>query len=334
MTQRWGITIPLEGLPLADHREVLQQAEESGYTDAWSAEVNGADAFIPLCFAAAWTRNMQLGTAIANVFTRTPMLLAMSAAGVAEAAPGRFVLGIGVSSPAIVERWNGVPLRRPMQRMRDVLAFLREALAGERVAMETDSFRIDGARLARAPQPPPPIYVAALREKMLALAAAEGDGVILNWLSPSDVAKVMPVVREAAKAAGKDPALLGVACRIFVIPTENEQMARMIGRFAVSAYLTTPVYFPFHQWLGRGEALAPMMQAWQAGQRREAAALVPDKVIDDILVYGSRQRIIDRIKEYCSNGVTIPVLSIIPTSREPHEQALECIRAVKWLAPA
>ena len=333
MAGRWGITIPLEGLPLSEHRRILQEAEGIGYTDAWSAEVNGPDAFVPLALAAAWTEKLRLGTAIANVFTRTPTLLAMSAAALADAAPGRFCLGIGSSSPAIVERWNGVPLKQPVQRMHDTLAVLRQLLAGEKVSVSNGSFHLDGARLGRLPRPAPLIFVAALREKMLRLAGGEADGVILNWLSAGDVTKVTPVAKEAAKAAGKDPDALEVACRIFVIPTPDPSVARMMGRFIIAGYLTTPVYYPFHEWLGRGAALGPMMQAWQAGERREAMALVPDEVIDDIIVYGEPRQIVDKVQAYCRNGVTVPILAIIPTSQDPKEQAAQGIKAVQELRP-
>jgi alkanesulfonate monooxygenase SsuD/methylene tetrahydromethanopterin reductase-like flavin-dependent oxidoreductase (luciferase family) len=104
---RWGITFPLQGLPLTAHKEILQEAEDLGYTDGWTSEVDGGDAFVPIAAAAAWTRNMRFGTAVANIYTRTPTLLAMSTSATAEAAPGRFALGLGSSSPAIVERWSG-----------------------------------------------------------------------------------------------------------------------------------------------------------------------------------------------------------------------------------
>lgn len=330
---RWGITFPLDGVPLAQHRDLLTEAERAGYTDAWTMEVNGADAFVPLAMAAAWTEKMRLGTAIANVFTRTPTLLAMSAAAMAEAAPGRFCLGIGSSSPAIVEKWNGVPLQRPVQRVRDTLSFLRQALSGEKLTAAVGSFHVEGMRLGRAPAASPPIYVAALREKMLALAGALADGVIINWLAPSDVATVVAVAKDGARAAGRDPDGLDVVCRIFVIPTPDEGVARAVGRFAIAGYLTTPVYSAFHEWLGRADVLRPMMNAWQAGERRRAAALVPDHVVDDILVWGDRKRILDRIQAYRENGVTTPVLAVVPASREPAEQAAECRAAVTMLAP-
>jgi probable F420-dependent oxidoreductase len=331
---RWGITFPLQGLPLTAHKEILQEAEDLGYTDGWTSEVDGGDAFVPIAAAAAWTRNMRFGTAVANIYTRTPTLLAMSTSATAEAAPGRFALGLGSSSPAIVERWNGVPLERPLQRMREIVRFLRRVLTGEKTSAEAETFKATGVRLTRTQAGVPPIFVGALREKMLRLAGELGDGVILNWLSPSDVANVLPVVKESAKAAGRDVDAYEVAARIFVIPTEDENVVRMLGRFIIAGYLTTPVYYPFHEWLGRGDLLRPMMEAWKAGERQEALSLVPDEVIQDILVYGDKKEIVDKVQAYVENGVTAPVMAIIPTAQEPAEQAAQSVEAVRELTPS
>lgn len=328
---RWGITFPLQGLPLTAHKDILQEAENIGYTDAWTAEVDGGDAFVPIAAAAGWTRNLRFGTAVANIYTRTPTLLAMSASAAAEAAPGRFALGLGSSSPAIVERWNGVQLERPLQRMREIITFLRQVLTGQKTTADAETFKASGVRLTRTHAGVPPIFVGALRERMLKLAGELGDGVILNWLSPGDVAKVVPVVKEAAKAAGKDPGSYEVAARIFVIPTEDENVVGMLGRFIIAAYLTTPVYYPFHEWLGRGELLRPMMEAWKAGERQDALSLVPDEVIQDILVYGDRKQIVDKVQAYVENGVTAPVMAIIPTAQDPAEQAAQSVAAVREL---
>ena len=184
------------------------------------------DAFTPLALAAQWTSKdasgsrgsgpqdaggLRLGTAVANIYTRGPALLAMSAATLAGLAPGRFVLGIGVSSPAVVTDWNGIALDRPYQRARDTLHFLRRALAGEKVSMEGETFTINGFRLDPAPVPPPALALAALRPGMIALAAAMSDGAITNWLAPADV----PAVRAVA---GPDCELIA---RIFVCPTAD-----------------------------------------------------------------------------------------------------------------
>lgn len=331
MVDRWGFTFPLEGIPLSEHREILQEAERLGYTDAWSAEVDGNDAFIPLALASAWTDKIRLGSAIANIFTRGPALLAQEAATLADAAPGRFVLGIGSSSPAIVERWNGIPLRRPLSRMRETLDFLRQAFAGEKVSVEGEAIRARGFRLSRRPQQPPPIFVGALREKMLALGAQMADGVITNWIGPNDVPKVAAVAKEAARAAGKDPDKLEIGCRIFVVTAASEEAARGLARFMITAYLTTPAYAAFHGWLGRGDLLRPMMEAWQAGDRQEALKLVPDEVVDDILVFGDRKQVRDKIEVYRRNGITLPIIAIVPVALDPGERASLSLTAFKEL---
>jgi len=333
MSMRWGLTYPLQGIPLSQHESILKEAEDLGYTDAWSAEVDSNDAFTPLAAFGAWTKNTRLGCAIAGVYNRTPTLLAQTAAAVEELAPGRLCLGIGTSSPAIVERWNGVPLAQPMKRMRDTIAFLRQAWSGEKVVMKVGPYDVKGFRLGRAPEVPPKIYVAALREQMLKLAGELGEGAITNYISPEDALKVAPVARAAAAKVGKDPDEFDVACRLFIIWTEDKQAAEMIGRFIVSGYLTTPFYYAFHEWLGRGDVLAPMMKAWHAGERQEAIGLVPPKVIEDIFVFGSPRDIKDKIKEYVKNGISTPVINIIPTARDPQGQAEQSLAAFRALAP-
>jgi probable F420-dependent oxidoreductase len=254
---------------------------------------------------------MRLGTAIASVFTRTPTLLAQNAWALAEAAPQRVVLGIGSSSPAIVENWNGLAFERPLTRVRDTLTYLRQVFSGEKAASEPLGVR--GFRYSRRFAPPPPIFLAALQPKMLRLAGSAADGVIINWLAPDDVAKVVKVVKDAAGARGRDPDALEVVARIFVLPTIDDNVIRAIGRRAIAAYLTTPVYSAFHSWLGRGEAFRPMQEAWDAGDRRAAAELVPDSAIEALFVSGDAASCASKVRAYVDAGVTLPVLNLMPT---------------------
>ena len=313
--RRWGITLPLPGSPLAAQREIVTALPGLGYTDAWSAEVNGPDAFTPLVLASQWAGELRFGTAIAAVYTRAPGVLAMTAAAMADLAPGRFVLGIGTSSPVIVEQWNGIPFTQPYQRCRDMLRFLRAALAGQKVSERYETFAVDGFRLDPAPAMPPALALAALRPQMIRLAAAEAGAAITNWLSPGDVARV-----RAAAGPGCE-----LVARIFVCPTADADVARAIGRRAIAAYLTVPAYAAFHDWLGRGELLRPMADAWAAGDRRGAAALVPDQVVDDLLVHGPAQRCQDRIAEYQAAGIDTPVISVIPA---PGTDTAEAVRSL------
>jgi probable F420-dependent oxidoreductase len=314
---RWGLTIPLSGLPLAEHREIIAALADLGYTDAWSAETNGADAFTPLTLASQWAPSLRLGPAIVPVYTRGPALLAQHAATLADLAPGRFVLGIGTSSDAIVQRWNGIAFDEPYKRVRDTLRFLRRALAGEKVTEDYATFSVKGFKLEKAPDVPPPIVLAALRPGMLRLAAREADGAITNWLAPKDVRTVREVL-------GDGPELIA---RLFVCPTADADEARSIGRWMIAAYMTVPVYRAFHEWLGRGEALAPMNRAWADGDRKKALEVIPDEVVDDLIVHGSPEACRARVREYVDNGLTTPVLAVVPGG------GLSPTEAVRALAP-
>ena len=315
--RRWGITLPLPGSTLAAQREIITGLPDLGYTDAWSAEVNGADAFTPLVLASQWAPQLRLGTAIAPVFTRGPGTLAMSAATLAGLAPGRFTLGVGTSSPAVVQAWNGISFTRPYQRAADTLEFLRAALAGEKITRRYPTFAVEGFRLESPPAEPPALALAALRPQMLALAAQRADAAITNWLSPGDVPKV-------AAAAGPDCELVA---RIFVCPTADAGTARAIGRRMIAAYLTVPAYAAFHQWLGRGDRLAAMQAAWAAGDRRGAVAAIPDEVVDDLVVHGPPEACRERLGHYQANGIGVPVLALAGPP------GLDVAAAVRGLAP-
>jgi probable F420-dependent oxidoreductase len=300
---RWGMTLPLGGLPLAQQREIVSSMPDFGYTDAWSAELNGIDAFTPLVLAAQWAPQLRLGTAIVGIYSRAPSTLAVQAGTLAALAPGQFIMGIGTSSKVAVEQWNGIPFEKPYQRSRDMLRFLKEALAGGKVSHEYETFSVDGFRLDPAPATPPALALAALRPGMVRLAAAEAGIAITNWLSPADVPQVRAV-------AGADCELVA---RIFVCPTEDTDTARYIGRRVIAAYLTVPVYAAFHEWLGRGEIIAPMLAAWNSGDRRGALAAIPDKLVDELVLHGSLEHCRDRVAEYHTTGLDTPVISILPT---------------------
>ena len=317
------MTVPLPG-HLNTHRDRLIELADMGYTDIWSAESDGADGFTPLALAAAWEPRLRLGTAIIPAYTRSPACFAQSVASLADAAPGRFAIGIGSSSNVIVERWNGVPFVEPYKKVRDVVRFLNDALAGEKIAKKYDTFEVNGFKLGVRPEVKPSILVAALREGMLRLAGREADGAIINWLSPSDVTKVAGVVRDAAGGADRE-----IVARIFVCPSENTEVVRAAARFAIAAYLNVPVYAAFHEWLGRGPQLQGMWDAWKAGDRKAALAAIPDEVVDDLVVHGSAAQCRAKIEQYFANGVTTSSLAILGLDPE-----LNFWQSVKDLSPS
>jgi probable F420-dependent oxidoreductase len=316
---RFGMTIPLEGVPLHQQREWIEELVRLGYTDLWSSEATAGDGFTPLVLASVWAPSARLGTAIVPAFTRGPACLAQCVASLADAAPGRVVFGVGSSSDVIVERWNDVTFEKPFQRMRDTVRFLRRALAGEKIDEQYETFRVRGFRPGRVPADPPAIMIAALRPGMLRLAGRESDGAFLNWLSADDVKKVTPYVHEG----GPDREIVA---RLFVCPTSSRETALAVGRRAIAAYLTVPVYAAFHDWLGRGPILREMQARWAAGDRRGALEAIPEEVVDALVINGPPDQCSAHIRRYVEAGVHTPVLQILPSELDVRE-------ACRQLAP-
>jgi len=307
---RWGLTLPLPGLTLADHEGLVQRAEAAGYTDLWTGETAGPDGFTPLALSAAWTERARLGTGIVGVFQRGPALLAQQAAALADASEGRFVLGIGSSSDRIVEGWNGIPFERPLSKVRETLDFLDVALAGER----TES----GFKLEQKPAHRVPIVLAALRGKMLELAVERTNGAFTNFLPLAGLPKVTAQLQGA-------PESFELLCRFFCIPGEREQV-EPLARFMFSSYITVPVYANFYRWLGYGEQIEPMVQAWEAGDRQAAAAAAPWELIEDMFIFGTPEQMKDRLAAFVAGGITLPILTPIVTPDKLAE-------AIEALAP-
>jgi probable F420-dependent oxidoreductase len=305
---RWGLTLPLPGITLAQHREHVQRAEALGYTDFWSGETAGPDGFTPLTLAAAWTERARLGTGIVGVFQRGPALLAQEAAALASASDGRFVLGIGASSDRIVEGWNGIPFEKPLAKVRETLDFLQVALAGERTETRF--------KLESPPAEKIPIVLAALRGKMLDLAVEKADGAFTNFLPLSGLPQVAKQVENA-------PEGFELLCRFFCIPGEREQV-EPVARFMFSSYITVPVYEAFYRWLGYGDQIDPMVEAWAAGDRKAAAAAAPWELIEDMFVLGTPEQMKERLREFVAGGITLPVLTAIV----PPEKLGETIEAL------
>ena len=321
---RYGMTVPFAG-PLHAQADRFRELADLGYTDAWTAEADAHDGLTPLALASVWAPDLRLGTAILPVFTRGPALLAQSAASLASAAPGRFVLGIGISSNVIVEGWDGIPFEEPYRRVRDTVRFLRAAFTGEKVTEAFESFDIRGFRLVDPPEQPPPMVVAALRGGMLRLAGREADGAVVNWLSPTDAGRVSAIVREAASAAGR-PAP-EVAARIFVCPSDDRDRVLAEAKRLVAAYVNVPVYRAFHEWLGRTDVLGEHWERWDAGDRAGSLEAMPDSVVDDLLVHGAPDQCRAAIARYVAAGITTPVLAIVPLA------GVDAGLAVRDLAP-
>lgn len=293
--QRWGLTVPLPGHRLRDLEAAVKAAEAAGYTDIWSGETQQADGFSPLALAASWTERVRLGTGVVGVFQRGPALLSMEASALADASDGRFALGIGSSSNVIVERWNGIPFEKPLSKVSETIDFLRPALAGERAG--------GGFKLESPPEAPVPIIVAALRGKMLAMAAEKADGAFTNFLPLSGLGQITAPLTDA-------PEDFELLCRFFCLPGPREQI-EPIARFMFASYATVPVYERFFRWLGHGEAIDEMVSAWNAKDRERALASAPWELIEEIFILGEPEQMRARLQSFVDGGITLPILTPI-----------------------
>ena len=290
---RWGLTLPFPGVTLSDHEPLVRQAEAAGYDDLWTGETAGPDGFTPLALAAAWTERMRLGTGVVNPYTRGPAILAQHAAALADASDGRFVLGIGSSSNVIVERWNQGEFTKPLTRVRESVEALRPVFRGERGP--------GGFKLETPPSAPIPIVIAALRDRMLALAGEIGDGAFVNFLPLSGLPHVIQQV------ANPD---IELVCRFFCIPQPPEE-GMGLAKFLFAAYGTVPVYAAFFRSLGWAEQLDPMIEAWNAGDRKLALERAPEDLIREIFIFGTPEQMKDRLEEFEDGGITTFVLTFM-----------------------
>jgi probable F420-dependent oxidoreductase len=286
------MTIPFNGVRLHELGPLARRLEDAGYDSVWSAESTDYDGFTPLVVAAEHSERLRLVTGIVNVFTRGPALLAQTAAALANVSGGRFVLGLGASSNVIVEQWNGIPFERPLSRVAETVDYLRKVFAGDRGA--------GGFKLASPPEQPIPIVLAALRDKMLRLAAGIADGAFTNFLPVSDVARVVGAFDMPEKE---------LACRFFAIHGPDDEALASAKRI-FAAYATVPVYAEFFRWLGRGDEIEPVVTAWAGGDRRRAVELAPESLVREIFLLGPVEAQRERLAEFAASGISTGVLAL------------------------
>jgi len=293
-----------------------RRAEDLGYEAIWIAETGGPDPYIIAALAAQVTKNAKIGTAVSPIYFRTPPTIASLAGTVAQLAPGRFVLGLGTSSHAMVENWHGQKFEKPVTRMRETVQVVRAMLAGEKLKFDGKTLRTSGFRLLAPPPQPVPIYVGALRPPMLELAGEVGDGVIVNLFPPDALPKMLEHVAIGARKAGKDPAKLEVVCRHQVLVTADKEAARNIFRAALTGYFATPVYNKFAAWYGFEEEASMIEKGFRTGDRDLTRKGMTDRFVDALGIFGSLEECRERIAEYAAAGVTTAVISVLAMDPE------------------
>ena len=226
-----GLALPVrESIGFRGSLELAQEAERLGYRSLWTAEVSGMDALTVLSAYATVTSRVQLGTAVIAMQTRTPVMTAMSFASLHALSGGRAIIGLGVGSPIIAERWHGVAYPPAVTAMREAVTIIRQVLRGERTNFEGKYYRSKGFQLGISlpKDKPVPVYLAALNPAMLRLAGEIADGVLFNYSPAEAIGPMIAEVRKGAEAAGRDPSTIDQ------LTPQELQIARLVADAGLS----------------------------------------------------------------------------------------------------
>jgi probable F420-dependent oxidoreductase len=333
VSDRLGLTVGLESGRLGSSLALAEKALSLGYTDVWSAEVDGADGFAPLAALAPGSGGARLGTAIIPIFTRPPALVAMSAATLQNLTGGRFVLGLGTSSNIIVENWMGAGFDRPLGRFRETVEIVREILSGKKVSYEGESFSLKGFRLSIDPSAPTPIYMAALGPRACRLAGEIADGVIFFLKTADGVRQGLEWVAEGARAAGRDPSELDCVIRVTVAMDEDPEMLRFMGKRLMTTYAMVDVYNRSLAQQGFRDEARAITESWRAARRDEAVEHVSDEMLDELNAFGEAETCTKRLQQFRDAGVKTPVILPISVAGDPDERTRRVAATVEALAP-
>ena len=310
-----AISLRLRYSPTAGLADLVALAEDLGLHGAWVSEPWGFDAGAVLGSMAATTRRLVLGTHVTSVFARTPAATAGLAASLTTLSGGRFRLGLGTSGPQVVEGWHGVPFDRPLERTRDTVAIVRQALSGAPVAHAGRSVTVPldpGDRSLRFSQLDAPvdvpIYLAALGPANQRLAAAVADGWTPTPYSPDDHEVFAAPLVAALDEHGRQGAVrLAPVCPVAIGDRLPELLDLERGWSSLYLAGMGPPGKSFYAAAARRSGHAAMVDAvqerWAAGDRRGAAAAVTDAYADSIGLFGSVERVRERLERYAAVGV-------------------------------
>lgn len=282
------------------------RARELGYRSFWTAETTGPEAFSTLAAAGAAAPGLDLGTGVLALQLRTPMVVAMAGATLQALQPDVDVLlGIGISSPVVTERWHGVPYGdRPLARVREYVTLLKACLSGEPVTFQGDFYQCRKFRLGvRLGERRPKVVVAALNPKMLQLAGEVADGVLLNYLPASHVPWSVEQVRKGGDATIYAYVHAGVCEREDGID---------LARRDLWSYAVVDAYAANFERAGFADEVAQIRECQAADDRDAAIAAVSDRFVDAIDVMGDAATVRATVEAYVAGGVDVPVLMPLP----------------------
>ena len=315
-------------LPMAEFPALAREAETRGYRTAWVGEASGAEAIVLSTLIATHTTTIKIANGVIPVQTRTPIVYGQAAATLGHLAPGRFALGLGLSSEIIVGQWHGLPFAPSIQQMREAIQIIRMAAAGERVNFDGKFYRLKNFRLAiPAASPAPRIYLAALGPRMCELAGEVADGVLLNWLPPSAMAASVGHVEAGAKRAGRSLSDIDVAVYVRTCVTDEPAAVRETLARDITGYAIVSVYARFFAECGFAEEVEAVNAAWKAGDRAGAVKAISERALDGLGAVGSADFCREQMNAFARTGATPVVLPFAPPGPGARASMLKTFRS-------
>ncbi len=308
--RRMGLMLwPVPGLDAGFERG--QWAEAAGYDDLWLCDAEGMED--PIALAAALgvvTTRARLCTGVVPVFNRPPPVLAAGVVAAEARAPGRFVLGLGASTPNMVERWYGLEYARPLQRVRETVVLLRAILAGEKTAFAGRTLHSHGFRLQAVPATPVPIHLGAIGGRMLELAGELADGVVLNDFTPPDrLDYAFARLDAGARRAGRRAEDLEIVKRRALYVTDDEAAAMAYFRQHLAFYASAEQYQNVLRELGYGAAVEEAVAGYAARDRARITAAISDDMVRRIFTFGDEKWCWQQVAADYAAGVDTIVVS-------------------------
>ncbi len=312
--------------------ELVQEADRLGVYAVWTSEAYGSDAVTPLAWLGAQTKNIKLGTAIMQMPGRTPANTAMTAMTLNQLSNGRMLLGLGLSGPQVVEGWHGMSYKRPLTRTREYVEILHKIFQREeRLTYDGKIYQIpyrgdDATGLGKPlkstlkAQPDIPIYLAAIGPQNVTLTAEIADGWLPIFFSPQKYDEIYkPYIDAGLTKAGKKMADFDIAPTVSVVLTDNLDIGYNMLRPLLALYIGgmgakgKNFYNDLAVRYGYADAAAKIQELYLSRRQGEAMMAVPNELIDDVALVGTRERIKERLQLWLDSPVTTLNMTVFNT---------------------
>ena len=337
----WGLGISGE-----QQLEMAREADRLGYDSIWAAEAYGSDAATVLAWLATKTERAKIASGIFQMPARTPAMTAMTAATLDNISGGRFMLGLGISGPQVVEGWHGQPFDKPIRRSREYVEIVRKALARETLTYDGEFYKLPrpggpGKPLKLIIKPVQeriPIYLAAIGPKNTALAAEIADGWLPTLFAPEHFDVFRPSLEEGAARSGRSLDGLDITPQVSLAIYDDVDHARNFLRPYLALYIggmgsrEKNFYTELVTRYGFGDAAREVQDLYLSGKQTEAMAAIPDDLIDQVAICGPRPVVKERLERYRDAGVGTLLVTPAASTQEDRLRMMRDLAEIFGLA--